>query len=150
MIGTSGAIANLTANSGTTTYIMGKTAASAGWNGTFNVTSNYISGGSFFEPSDERLKNFEEDVRVDISELTKLPKKYFKWKHDENGSTEIGVSAQKLLKLYPELVSFNTETGYYHVAYEKLSVIALAAIDKLYEILQKQKKELDKLKTKLE
>jgi hypothetical protein len=42
----------------------------------------------------------------------------------------IGTSAQEVQKLYPELV--NEQDGVLSVAYDKLSIVALAAIDELH------------------
>ena len=126
---------NLTAvgTSNTKAYIVGKDGCTAGWNGTFSVSSAYTQGGCVYEGSDERLKDFGNDIEVDFEKLAELPKKYFTWKGDEAKSVQVGVSAQKLQKIYPNLVDLNEDTGYLSVSYEKLSVIALAAIDKLYE-----------------
>ena len=46
---------------------------------------------------------------------------------------QIGTSAQELIKIYPECVSYNENEDKYSVNYQKLSIIALAAIDKLYD-----------------
>ena len=55
---------------------------------------------------------------------------------------------RNLKQLYPELVSTNNE-GYLSVAYDKLSVIALAAIDELNDINDKQQKEINNLNSKI-
>ena len=59
---------------------------------------------------------------------------------------EIGVSAQEIQSIYPEIVSTD-DNGYLSVAYDKLSVIALAAID---ELDNKYKKEINDLKDQLD
>ena len=57
----------------------------------------------------------------------------------------IGTSAQKLQKVYPELVLINPETGKLSVDYPKLSVVALKAVDKLYDENQMLKLRLERL-----
>ena len=58
---------------------------------------------------------------------------------------QIGVSAQEIQKIYPEIVSEDIETGKLTVAYDKLSVVALAAVDKLHAENQELKDRLTKL-----
>lgn len=107
----------------------------------------YANGG-FFESSDETLKDFHSNIPIDLDALSKLPKKYFTWKSD-NINTQIGTSAQELQKIYPELVSADSD-GILHVAYDKLSVVALAAIDTLYNSLEDMRTENEELKVRLE
>lgn len=101
------------------------------------------AGGGFFQTSDETLKNFKESIPIDFEALKSIPKKYFTWKDGDN-KIEIGTGAQSLQKVYPELVTDNN--GVLTVAYDKLSVIALAAIDKLYD----EKKALEERVERLE
>jgi hypothetical protein len=61
---------------------------------------------------------------------------------------QLGVSAQEVRALYPELV-YEQENGTLVVAYDKLSVIALAAIDELYRKNQELENRLTKLENKL-
>ena len=58
---------------------------------------------------------------------------------------ELGVSAQEIQKLYPEIVNEN-EDGFLSVDYSKLSVIALKAIDKLND----KNKELEERLARIE
>ena len=90
--------------------------------------------------SDERLKDFYEDIDCNLDELKNIPKKYFSWKDDASKGRQIGTSAQELYKIYPEIVSIDNE-GIYSVAYDKLSIVALAAVDKLYEENKELKEE---------
>ena len=111
------------------------------------IRNSEFYGSAFYETSDERLKYFTSDVNVDFDKLKSIPKKYFMWKNREMNPTNIGTSAQKLQAVYPELVS--ESEGYLRVDYAKLSVIALAAVDKLHEENEKLKERLKKIEEKL-
>ena len=111
------------------------------------ITNSEFYGSAFYETSDERLKYFTSDVIVDFDKLKSIPKKYFMWKNREMNPTNIGTSAQKLQAVYPELVS--ESEGYLRVDYAKLSVIALAAVDKLHEENEELKERLKKIEEKL-
>ena len=151
-IGSSGEIVSIgkTSNNSTKTYVVSytdgsSTAVSFAQNEWYRNIDVFIQNGAvhaqngFYQDSDERLKTFEDNVNVDFQKLSKLPKKYFMWKNDEYGvGQQIGTSAQELLKLYPELVTLN-DTGYYSVNYAGLSIIALAAIDKLHQEIEELK-----------
>ena len=102
----------------------------------------------FYETSDERLKDFQEDIEVNFSYLHNIPKKYYSWKDDTTYTRHIGTSAQEVQKYYPELVNTD-ETGYLTMNYDKLSVVALKAIDVLHEEVTELKKENTELKERL-
>ena len=96
------------------------------------------------------MKDFGEDIKIDFDVLKSIPKKYFTWKDDEEKKSNIGTSAQAIQKIYPELVS--DSDGTLVVDYNKLSVIALAAIDKLCDekkALEERVERLEKLIEKL-
>lgn len=106
------------------------------------ISSLYAT--SVYQTSDERLKNFESKIKIDFNKLASLKKHYFTWKDETNKDRQIGVSAQEIQELYPELVSQSGDK--LTVAYDKLSVVALAAIDELHEENKQLRKELDELK----
>ena len=99
----------------------------------------------FYESSDERLKKILNPVRVNLDSLHKLRKVYYVWKDKSNSDKQIGVIAQDIQPLYPELVYSDKESGLLSVAYDKLSVIALEAIDVLYANYKELKNRLDNL-----
>lgn len=104
------------------------------------------AGNGFFQQSDERLKDFHGNIPVDFEALKSIPKQYFTWKEvddDVDNKMRIGTGAQSLQKIYPELVTEND--GTLTVAYDKLSIVALAAIDKLHEENQELKARIEKL-----
>lgn len=109
------------------------------------VKNSYSTNG-FWEDSDERLKNIIKPIQVDLDEISKLRKIYYIWKNPKDDqSLQLGMIAQDVQKLYPELVSVDKESGYLSLAYDRLSVLALEAIDVLYEEHKKLKKRVDEL-----
>ena len=120
----------------------------------WKMYSSYMyAANGFFETSDERLKNVIKPLDTDLEKLKDIRKVYFEWK-DKSSKTEgtqIGILAQDIQKIYPEIVDTNDDN--LSVSYEKLSVIALDAIDKLYEKhkeLQADHEELEKRVERLE
>lgn len=111
---------------------------SAGFSSSANVTitGSVTASQGFFDTSDERLKDFYDDIDVDFDKLKAIPKKYFSWKNDENKEIHLGTSAQEIQKVYPEIVNESAD-GELSVDYSKLSVVALAAVDKLYNKINK-------------
>lgn len=132
--------------SGSTTFNSGITVNNS--NITIN-NGNVTSNGGFFDTSDERLKIFENEINVSIDDIKNIKKSYFYYKHDNNKEKHIGVSAQDIEKLYPEIININSE-GYLTVDYSKLSVIALKAIDVLSEENKILKSKLTDLEKRLE
>ena len=117
--------------------------------GDVTVTGKVSASSGFFQTSDRRLKNFQGDIEVDFDKLKSIPKKYFYWNMDSKKSKlEIGTSAQEVMEVYPELVSIN-EAGMLSVAYDKLSVIALKAVDELHEESVALKEKNDELERRL-
>lgn len=119
----------------------------------FNVIGNVTIDGSiaakdgFYQTSDERLKTFKNPININLDELSNIKKCIFAF-NDDLTNDHIGVSAQEIQKLYPEIVSTDKD-GILRVDYSKLSVIALAAIDKLYQDNIKLNNRLKELESKI-
>lgn len=128
---------HITINPYTRTLNVGSTTDSAYYG------SVYACNG-FHQTSDERLKDFGNDIEVDLDKLAKLPKKYFTWKDSDNKNINIGTSAQAVQELYPEIVN-EDENGTLSIAYDKLSVIALKGIDVLNDKVKSLEERLAQL-----
>lgn len=102
--------------------------------------SIYFKDFSLYNASDERLKTFISDIDIDFDKLSTIKKGIFYWNSDETKAEQLGVTAQSVKEVFPQIVSENC--GMYSVAYDRLGVIALAAIDKLH-------KENEELKTRI-
>lgn len=134
-----------------TCFLCGTSNSSTGYNSLIkretayinSLSQLYVSGG-FYESSDERLKTFIKPIDIDLDKLSKLRKYYFVFNSNKD-KVELGVSAQEIKELYPDIVNENEE-GHLSVAYDKLSVIALAAIDEL----NRKNKELEERLYKIE
>ena len=146
-IGTSGTLINLT-RSDSQAYLIGKSEYTDGWNADLYVSSAYSQNGVLYQGSDERRKRFLDDIEIDFNGLKAIPKKYYVWKNQTNGNVQIGTSAQKLAEIFPNAVCIDKE-GYYSVAYDRLAIIALAAIDKLHDENVELKNKIDELEKRI-
>lgn len=131
-------------------YYTGSTTTNAGTRFNAGIYANpstvtISATNGFYETSDERLKDFQGNIDVDLDKLALIPKKYFTWKDDSEKVLRIGTSAQELQKLYPELVS--DINGELTVDYAKLSIVALDAVDKLNIKVKSLEERLSKLES---
>ena len=111
-----------------------------------------MQNGNLYAASDKTLKTHIDHVNGDPELIRQIPKVHFHWNDDESKKAQMGTYAQDLEKVYPELVA-TSEDGIKAVAYDKLGVVALAGIDKLYEMvqqLQAKNEELEKRIKELE
>ena len=128
---------------GVKTFNGGITTAGLTSNSNVTISGTCSASSGFFETSDFRLKDFKDPVKVDLDKLSKLTKAYFTFKNDPE-KMHLGVSAQEIQEIYPEIVNTNEE-GFLSVDYAKLSVIALTAVDELNNRLNNIEKRLAKL-----
>ena len=105
--------------------------------------------------SDMRLKDKVSDVEGALDKINDLDIFYYKWKNCPD-ETHIGVSAQQVQTIFPELVKENDtndvspETeNYLTVDYQCLNVAGLQAIKELYQLVKQQQTKIDALETRL-
>lgn len=110
-------------------------------------TGIYFKNFELFQTSDENLKTFTGDIDINFDNLATIKKGIYHWTNDPNKISDIGIGARSLEALYPEIVDEND--GIKTVAYNRLGVIALAAIDKLHLRVKELETEMKELKAEI-
>lgn len=87
-----------------------------------------ITANGFYESSDIRLKDNVESLNYGLKEIEKIDTHTWNWKSD--GTEDMGVIAQELELIMPELVKTD-EDGYKSVNYTKLIPVLINAIKEL-------------------
>ena len=82
--------------------------------------------------SDMRLKDYISDVTGVLLSLLRINVFRYKMKDWSDSPVLLGVSAQCVLPIFPEVVSSDDE-GYYSVDYSKLSLLSIVGIRELYQ-----------------
>ena len=105
-------------------------------------TLGHVDGasGQWVTISDQRLKEDILDLSGVMDKLKNINVYTYSFKHDTTHTRQIGIIAQEIAAEFPELVSI--DNGVHTVAYSKLSVIILKA-------LQEQQKEIDALQNEI-
>lgn len=104
--------------------------------GIVEVTGQVHSTDGFYETSDVRLKNVIGNADIDIEKIINLSIVYFTFKNDEKNKQHIGVIAQEIAQICPEMVEKDKD-GYLTVDYSKLSLLCLYCLKDLYGKLKK-------------
>ena len=116
-----------------------KTLGGVGIAKTLNVGEDVVA----YASSDERYKDNLQAITNPIDKVKSLTGYTFTWndKHEQfNGNDDIGVVAQEVEKVFPEIVD-TRDNGYKAVKYEKMVAV-------LIEAIKDQQKQIDELKEK--
>jgi hypothetical protein len=111
---------------------------------TVTITEN-CKAKTFIQSSDAELKTIKGNIDVDLDRLKEIPKIFFKYNEEDDNITRIGTIAQDVHKIYPEIVHTDDD-GHLSLEYDKLSIISLKAIDKLYDRQIELENEIKELK----
>lgn len=115
-------------------------------NETLTVTpnnGNVSSSGHFYANSDIRYKNVIESYYSLSDKIAQLPIIKYKWTDRNDDSVHIGSSAQSVMSIIPELVSYDNNIDFYSLDYATLGAIAGISACKEVEILKQKIKELE-------
>ncbi|HVU06542.1 MAG TPA: tail fiber domain-containing protein [Candidatus Paceibacterota bacterium] len=113
----------------------------SGGGGTIHLYGDGYYWGSWNNMSDQRLKKNIVPIADPIEKIEKLNGVAFDWK--DSGKHSVGVIAQDVEKVFPELVSTDDKTGYKAVQYQNL-------VAPLIEAVKAQQKEIEALKAEVE
>ena len=100
------------------------------------TSKDTIHAKAFYTDSDKRLKKIIGDLNIDIDKILELSLIYYTFNNDPSKKEEIGVIAQEIKEICPQIVS-EDENGMLSVDYSKLSILALYCIKDLYGKLKK-------------
>ena len=129
--------------------------------GDFDVTGNISTSGdidaggniSAYSTSDSRLKQNVKLIPDALEKLNEISGVSFDWKegfsdvHKFEGH-DIGVIAQEIEYILPEIVQMNKSHGYRGVKYEKLTPLLIEAVKELSKKVNKLEKQIKQLKDK--
>ena len=105
---------------------------------TVNPSTGNINAGNFSSNSDIRYKTVIKHIDNASSILSTLPIFQYKWNNREDLSMHIGSSAQDVMKIFPELVTYDTERDFYNLDYATLGAVAgISACKEIEKLKQK-------------
>lgn len=119
------------------------------------INGDFTSTGKKGTLSDGRYKKDLQPLKDVVDNINAIEGIFFSWKEEEypdmvfGRGRQIGVIAQELEKVYPELVN-ETAIGYKTVDYEKLSVILLEGVKQQQKEMDRMQDELDLIKEQLQ
>ena len=110
------------------------------------VTGNVTCTGTFTETSSRRFKENIVDLEPTAEKVEKLrPVRYNKVNND---ATEIGLIAEEVAELFPEVVTYNEDGQPSGVQYQRLSVILLKTVQEQNVALAALTERINKLENK--
>lgn len=143
---------NLVNTNATTVNIAGtSTTTSIGASsGTTTINNDLSVSGNFYNPSDKRLKANIETLTNVLSKLEQIRGVQFEYKDKEKytAGVKIGVIAQEINRVYPELVTTGKD-GYLKVDYTQLTGILIQAVKEQQRQIEGQQKQIDLILEKL-
>jgi len=133
-------------------YRSGWNGSWGGWRSVVDVYNSvcYIDGtvtatGDVIAYSDARVKENVHTIENALDKTLKLRGVTYNRTDVEDKSTKIGVIAQEIMEVLPEVVS-EDETGMYGVSYGNLTAVLIEAIKEQQKQIEELRNELNKLK----
>jgi hypothetical protein len=122
-------------------------------NGNFDVGANgdgtIARANAWNTFSDRRWKSNFKKIEKSLEKLDKINGYYYNWKNRDDKSLQVGVIAQEIEEVLPEIVSTD-ENGYKSVDYSKLSALLIEATKEQQTIIENQESQIQNLNEKYE
>jgi len=118
---------------------------SLGTNGTVYSNNNILTN---VNPSDKRLKQNINQLKYGLNEINELNPVSFQYKDSKDKSIKFGYIAQEVKDVLPEAVQEQND-GYLGMFPDKIDVVAVKAIQELYEMVLMQKKEIEQMQQEI-
>ena len=121
---------------------------------TIYATGAIYATGDIVGSSDERLKTEIKTIPNALDKVLKLRGVTYKWKDTTEGGTcvnnitetRMGVIAQEVIDILPEVVTHDKENDRYGVSYGHLTGVLIEAVKELKQEVNELKKELEEVK----
>ena len=99
--------------------------------------------------SDARLKENIRSLQGTLGKILQLNGVSFSMKNDQDHKTEIGLIAQEVEKVYPELVMISND-GYESVKYQNITAILIEGMKEQQKQIESQQQQIDRLEALVE
>ena len=121
-----------------------------GWSAAANrmqldMSGNVTFAGNVTGYSDARIKTDVKTIDNALEKVKQLRGVSFTRTDSDDRSTNIGVIAQEVLEIVPEVVSQDA-SGMYNVAYGNMAGLFIEAIKQQQSLIEQQQKQIDQLK----
>lgn len=127
--------------------VYGSNSFSTGWAGYFAGRLFATSG---FVSSDARLKKDIADMRYGLDQIMALRPVTFRWKADAQGGTQLGLIAQEVAKVVPEIVDHGNDANpMFSVNYTSLVPVLIKGMQEQEKTIKDQQKVIQRLETRM-
>jgi hypothetical protein len=108
------------------------------------------SNGTYTQSSDRRLKKNINDLELVLPRISAMNVRRYHYKRQKDSDpTNIGVIAQELQEVFPELVKYAPEQDTYTVDYMSMAPLAIKAIQEQQTMIEELQKQVTELQSKL-
>jgi len=104
--------------------------------------------GAYTQSSDVRLKNNIQELPSVLNRVEQIRPTTYNYKTDESNTPVIGLIAQEVQKIFPEVVSYSKADDVYGIDYASFSVVAIKAIQEQQNIIKSMEERLAALENK--